>query len=162
MKLTRINYKITVFRIFLYEKKCLITSKLSHLILQIARLSTKKHLLCHHKICAHKWQSICTSTPKYLHILTRASEKRRGIYIPGRQQADGVRRCARHRPQPQGRQLSVGQMLQPYLLSNDLLRPDCFFILRDNQIKAICDMTDKELRFGHNLEKLYRGGTFGL
>ena len=24
------------------------------------------------------------------------------------------------------------------------------------QIKAICDMTDKELRFGHNLEKLYR------
>lgn len=49
-----------------------------------------------------------------------------------------------------------------FLLSNDLLRPDCFFILRDNQIKAICDMTDKELRFGHNLEKLYRGGTFGL
>lgn len=49
-----------------------------------------------------------------------------------------------------------------FLLSNDLLRPDCFFILRDNEIKAICDMTDKELRFGHNLEKLYRGGTFGL
>lgn len=49
-----------------------------------------------------------------------------------------------------------------FLLSNDLLRPDCFFILRDNDIKAICNMTDKELRFGHNLEKLYRGGTFGL
>jgi energy-coupling factor transporter ATP-binding protein EcfA2 len=49
-----------------------------------------------------------------------------------------------------------------FLLSNDLLRPDCFFILRDNTIQAICDMTDKELRFGHNLEKLYRGGTFGL
>lgn len=49
-----------------------------------------------------------------------------------------------------------------FLLSNDLLRPDCFFILRDNAIKAICDMTDKELRYGHNLEKLYRGGTFGL
>ena len=49
-----------------------------------------------------------------------------------------------------------------FLLSNDLLRPDCFFILRDNTIRAICDMTDKELRFGHNLEKLYRGGTFGL
>jgi hypothetical protein len=49
-----------------------------------------------------------------------------------------------------------------FLLSNDLLRPDCFFILRDNKINAICDMTDKELRFGHNLEKLYRGGTFGL
>ena len=49
-----------------------------------------------------------------------------------------------------------------FLLTNDLLRPDCFFILRDNQINAICEMTDKELRFGHNLEKLYRGGTFGL
>lgn len=49
-----------------------------------------------------------------------------------------------------------------FLLSNDLLRPDCFFILRDNMIRPICDMTDKELRFGHNLEKLYRGGTFGL
>lgn len=49
-----------------------------------------------------------------------------------------------------------------FLLSNDLLRPDCFFILRNNMIKAVCDMTDKELRFGHNLEKLYRGGTFGL
>ncbi len=49
-----------------------------------------------------------------------------------------------------------------FLLSNDLLRPDCFFILRNNSIHAICDMTDKELRFGHNLEKLYRGGTFGL
>lgn len=49
-----------------------------------------------------------------------------------------------------------------FLLSNELLRPDCFFILRNNTIKAICDMTDKELRFGHNLEKLYRGGTFDL
>lgn len=49
-----------------------------------------------------------------------------------------------------------------FLLTNDLLRPDCFFIIKDNKIKAICDMTDKELRFGHNLEKLYRGGTFSL
>ncbi len=49
-----------------------------------------------------------------------------------------------------------------FLLSNELLRPDCFFILRNNTIQAICNMTDKELRFGHNLEKLYRGGTFGL
>lgn len=49
-----------------------------------------------------------------------------------------------------------------FLLSNDLLRPDCFFILQNNQINAICDLTEKELRFGHNLEKLYRGGTFRL
>lgn len=49
-----------------------------------------------------------------------------------------------------------------YLMTNDLLRPDCYFILNDNRIKAMCDCTQKELRFGHNLEKLYRGGTFGL
>lgn len=49
-----------------------------------------------------------------------------------------------------------------FLLTNDLLRPDCFFILNNNRISAICDLTDKELRFGHNLEKLYRGGTFGV
>lgn len=49
-----------------------------------------------------------------------------------------------------------------YLLTNDLLRPDCFFILKDNKISAICNLTEKELRFGHNLEKLYRGGTFDL
>ncbi len=48
-----------------------------------------------------------------------------------------------------------------FLLTNDLLRPDCFFVLKDNKIDAICNLTDKELRFGHNLEKLYRGGTFG-
>lgn len=28
----------------------------------------KKQLLCHHKVCAHKWQGMCTSKPKYLYI----------------------------------------------------------------------------------------------
>ena len=49
-----------------------------------------------------------------------------------------------------------------YLMTNDLLRPDCNFILKDNTIKALCDSTDKELREGHNIEKLYRGGTFQI
>lgn len=47
-----------------------------------------------------------------------------------------------------------------YLMTNDLLRPDCNFILKDNVIKALCECTDKELRFGHNIEKLYRGNAF--
>ena len=47
-----------------------------------------------------------------------------------------------------------------YLMTNDLLRPDCNFILNNNLIKPLCDCTDKELRWGHNIEKLYRGGTF--
>lgn len=47
-----------------------------------------------------------------------------------------------------------------YLMTNELLRPDCNFILSDNKVKALCNCTDKELRFGHNIEKLYRGNTF--
>lgn len=47
-----------------------------------------------------------------------------------------------------------------YLMTNDLLRPDCNFILADNTIKPLCDCTEKDLRFGHNIEKLFRGGTF--
>jgi len=47
-----------------------------------------------------------------------------------------------------------------YLMTNDLLRPDCNFILNNNKIKPLNDCTDKELRFGHNIEKLFRGDTF--
>lgn len=46
------------------------------------------------------------------------------------------------------------------LMTNDLLRPDCNFIIKDNKIRSLSDSTDKELRQGHNIEKLYRGGTF--
>ena len=49
-----------------------------------------------------------------------------------------------------------------FLLSNELLRPDCFFIMNNNKIDSLCNITDKELRLGHNLEKLYRGGAFDL
>ena len=47
-----------------------------------------------------------------------------------------------------------------YLMTNDLLRPDCNFILNNNRIKCLADCTDKELRFGHNIEKIYRAGAF--
>ena len=47
-----------------------------------------------------------------------------------------------------------------YLMTNDLLRPDCNFILQNNKIKPLQACTDKELRFGHNMEKLFRGGAF--
>ena len=49
-----------------------------------------------------------------------------------------------------------------YLMTNDLLRPDCNFILDQNVIKPLYKCTDKELRFGHNIEKLFRGGTFNV
>lgn len=46
--------------------------------------------------------------------------------------------------------------------SNDLLRPDCYFLCSKNNIVDANNATDKELRRGHNLEKLYRGGAFSF
>lgn len=46
------------------------------------------------------------------------------------------------------------------LMSNDLLRPDCYFLLKDNDIKAISELTEKELRQAHNLQKMYKAGAF--
>lgn len=46
--------------------------------------------------------------------------------------------------------------------SNDLLRPDCYFLCSKNKIVDANNATDKELRRGHNLEKLYRGGVFSF
>lgn len=46
--------------------------------------------------------------------------------------------------------------------SNDLPRPDCYFLCSKNKIVDANNATDKELRRGHNLEKLYRGGAFSF
>ena len=47
------------------------------------------------------------------------------------------------------------------LMSNQLMRPDCLFILSgEGKLTALCDATERELREGHNLEKLYIGGEF--
>ena len=48
------------------------------------------------------------------------------------------------------------------LMTNDLLRPDCYFLIKDNEITPLSGLTEKDLRYGLNLEKLYRGDTFGL
>jgi hypothetical protein len=45
-------------------------------------------------------------------------------------------------------------------MSNDLLRPDCNFIINHNMIKPLNACTDKELRWGNNIEKMYRGNAF--
>jgi hypothetical protein len=47
-------------------------------------------------------------------------------------------------------------------MSNDLLRPDCNFIIDKNQIKSLSLSTDKELRMGNNIEKMYRGNAFEI
>lgn len=46
------------------------------------------------------------------------------------------------------------------LVSNGILRPDCYFLMEGNRVRAFSDLTERELREGHNLEKLYRGGEF--
>lgn len=47
------------------------------------------------------------------------------------------------------------------LMNNQMMRPDCLFILSEKgKLTALCDATQRELREGHNLEKLYIGGEF--
>lgn len=46
------------------------------------------------------------------------------------------------------------------IISNELLRPDCYFLLEDNTIQPFCDLTDKALREAHNLQKMYKAGAF--
>lgn len=46
------------------------------------------------------------------------------------------------------------------IMTNNLLRPDCYFVLSEGKIKSLPDLTEKELRQAHNLEKMYRAGAF--
>ena len=47
------------------------------------------------------------------------------------------------------------------LMTNRIMRPDCLFILsREGTLTALCNATQRELREGHNLEKMYISGEF--
>lgn len=46
------------------------------------------------------------------------------------------------------------------LVSNRILRPDCYLRMDGCDIRSLPDLTDREIREGHNLEKLLRGGEF--
>lgn len=46
------------------------------------------------------------------------------------------------------------------LLSNRIMRPDCYFILTHDRLTSFANATRRELREGHNLEKLYMSGEF--
>lgn len=47
------------------------------------------------------------------------------------------------------------------LLSNEISRPDCNFIINKNEMSPLYKLTEKELRSAHNIEKIYRAGGFG-
>ncbi len=44
------------------------------------------------------------------------------------------------------------------LMSNDILRPDCCLIMDSKGINPVFSKTEKELRYAHNLEKMYIAG----
>lgn len=46
------------------------------------------------------------------------------------------------------------------LMSNDLLRPDCYFLLHDYKITSLSKLTDKKIRKAHYLQKMYKAGVF--
>lgn len=47
------------------------------------------------------------------------------------------------------------------LMNNQLMRPDCLCILsEEGKLTPLCDATERELREGHNLEKMYISGEF--
>ena len=45
-------------------------------------------------------------------------------------------------------------------LSNEILRPDCYFELKGNELKPFYKKTGKALREAHNLQKMYKAGAF--
>lgn len=46
------------------------------------------------------------------------------------------------------------------LLSNRIMRPDCYFILTKDKLTSFANATERDLREGHNLKKLYMSGEF--
>ena len=46
------------------------------------------------------------------------------------------------------------------IADNNLLRPDCYFVLKNGTLKSFSDSTERELREGHNLGKMLRQGEF--
>ena len=48
------------------------------------------------------------------------------------------------------------------LMSNELLRPDCYFLINDSKISNLSNLTVKELREAHNIEKMYKAHAFAI
>ena len=47
-----------------------------------------------------------------------------------------------------------------YLMRNDLTRPDCCYIMSRNKVVPLCRATNRILREGHNISKMYVNGAF--
>jgi AAA15 family ATPase/GTPase len=49
---------------------------------------------------------------------------------------------------------SVVTTHNPYLADNAIMRPDCYFNLKDGRIKSFADSTNRVIRQGNSLEKM--------
>lgn len=47
-----------------------------------------------------------------------------------------------------------------YLIDNEIMRPDCYVMLKDGEMKSFADCTSKNIRQAHNLSKMMFGGEF--
>lgn len=48
------------------------------------------------------------------------------------------------------------------IMTNELLRPDCYFLMNKSTIKPLTRCTTKELREAHNLEKMFKADSFNV
>lgn len=48
------------------------------------------------------------------------------------------------------------------IMTNDLLRPDCYFTMTKKLVRSFSNSTTKELREAHNIEKMYKAGSFNV
>ncbi len=48
------------------------------------------------------------------------------------------------------------------IMSNELLRPDCYFLMNEKVIRPLSQATNKEIREAHNLEKMYKSSSFNV
>ncbi len=46
------------------------------------------------------------------------------------------------------------------LLSNDLLRPDAYYIVKNGVLNSLDQLSRKELRSAHNIQKMFKAGSF--
>jgi AAA15 family ATPase/GTPase len=46
------------------------------------------------------------------------------------------------------------------IISNNILRPDAYFLLENGKLTSLSDRSERIIREGHNLEKMYRQGDF--
>lgn len=46
------------------------------------------------------------------------------------------------------------------IMTSDILRPDCYYIIDDEKIDRLNNLTDKDLRQAHDLQRMYKAGAF--